>query len=413
MLALKRRLYSLILRLHPAAFRSRFAREMALDFDDALAAYGFPRLLADATRSLIRQWMTAPAFTPNAAAAPIPSHPLLAGHYLAIDDDNLKPFEILRGMLIFLVFAFLIGRAFNAHPGHVAPIQPNLSAGHDGGVSIGHFSHTASPANPGHSEAQPDYSQTLAIPTSSLPSGHGMSARKGHAAYVNPAAKVVGPQTESWKEFLTRCALITAIVWLTSLLLRRTRSVSARMAFVAAGLFVVACAALMPLHLADTSAQAEPLHPGNPPLHFESATIRLRPDAQAAHSATVASGAGAASANLVRIDSSIRTLLAQACNVPPESIVGGPGWLDSDSYDITATIDPPTFAAMQSLSPWLQQSQVRWMEQELLVSRFHLKVHVESRQPNPAIRTTTNAAATDIPSAQVLVIDHIERPSEN
>lgn len=106
-------------------------------------------------------------------------------------------------------------------------------------------------------------------------------------------------------------------------------------------------------------------------------------------------------------------LLAQACNVPPGLIIGGPGWLDTDSYNITATIDPASFAAMQKLSPALQRSQVRWMEQELLVDRFHLKLHTENRQPEAATRAATEIAPAPVQPVQVLVIDHIERPSEN
>ncbi len=72
MLALKRQLYRLILHLHPASFRNRFAREMALDFEDALATYGFGRLLLDAASSLARQWATRSVFAPQREHGPDP-----------------------------------------------------------------------------------------------------------------------------------------------------------------------------------------------------------------------------------------------------------------------------------------------------------------------------------------------------
>ena len=117
MLVLKRRLYRLILRLHPASFRNRFAREMSLDFEDALATYGFSRLLADATHSLLRQWTT-PVFSPSREQAPIPSHPLLAGHYMPLTDVPLTPFELLRGSMLFAVLLFMLSLAFNARINH-------------------------------------------------------------------------------------------------------------------------------------------------------------------------------------------------------------------------------------------------------------------------------------------------------
>ncbi len=54
---LQRRLYEMILYLHPAAFRDEFAREMALDFEEARHSYGLGRLYLDAAGSLTRQWM--------------------------------------------------------------------------------------------------------------------------------------------------------------------------------------------------------------------------------------------------------------------------------------------------------------------------------------------------------------------
>ena len=400
MLALKRRLYQLILRLHPAAFRNRFAREMSLDFDDALAAYGFSRLLADATRSLLRQWAS-PVFSPSREQAPIPSHPLLAGHYMPLTDAPLTPIELLRGSLLFAVVLFALSLALK-HGGNYI---------HTGGHNVGLAGGTGNPFQrastsqaAAHSSA-PDYSQTLVIPTPNLPSRYSRSARSGHTIYVNPAAPAIYPQTASWKGFLLRCAVITAVVWLTSFLLRRAKAVGARVAYLAAGFSCVALAALMPFSFADTSPHADSLHPDDSRLHFESAVIRLHRSGLATDSATVSSAPTGTAANLVHIDSSIRTLLANMSNLPPDSIVGGPSWLDTDSYDIIAKIDPATLAAIQKLPPYLQRSQARWMEQRLLVDRFHLTLHVETRQPDVFSPTTQ--------PLQVLVIDHIEKPSEN
>jgi len=70
MRAFYRHLYHLILRLHPAPFRSEFAHEMALDFENSLSTFGLARLLLDATRSLARQW-SAHVCAPQREHAPI------------------------------------------------------------------------------------------------------------------------------------------------------------------------------------------------------------------------------------------------------------------------------------------------------------------------------------------------------
>jgi hypothetical protein len=50
-------LYALLIRLHPAAFRERFAQEMLCIFEEAGNAWGAGSLLRDAIVSLLRQWL--------------------------------------------------------------------------------------------------------------------------------------------------------------------------------------------------------------------------------------------------------------------------------------------------------------------------------------------------------------------
>jgi len=66
-----RALYRLLLKLHPPAFRERFAEEMLWIFDEAAATQGAARLFADAFVSLLRQWVVRPEswHMPIAAAA--------------------------------------------------------------------------------------------------------------------------------------------------------------------------------------------------------------------------------------------------------------------------------------------------------------------------------------------------------
>jgi CubicO group peptidase (beta-lactamase class C family) len=73
--SMRRSLYRWLLRLHPPAFRERFADEMLWIFDEAAARQGVPRLFADAFVSLLRQWIVRPEswHMRLAAAAPATS----------------------------------------------------------------------------------------------------------------------------------------------------------------------------------------------------------------------------------------------------------------------------------------------------------------------------------------------------
>jgi hypothetical protein len=52
-----RALYASLLRMHPPAFRRRFAKEMLWVFDEAQASEGAPVLLFDLLISVTRQWL--------------------------------------------------------------------------------------------------------------------------------------------------------------------------------------------------------------------------------------------------------------------------------------------------------------------------------------------------------------------
>jgi len=52
-----RRIYALIIRLHPLQFRQRFGEELLATFDDAVEDRGWLPLFVDALVSLLRQWL--------------------------------------------------------------------------------------------------------------------------------------------------------------------------------------------------------------------------------------------------------------------------------------------------------------------------------------------------------------------
>jgi len=382
MLSLKRRLYQLILRLHPAAFRTRFAREMSLDFEDALATYGFSRLLADATRSLVRQWTTVPVNFAFARASDglISQHPLLSGQYIAIDDDHLGPFELARGTALFIVLAVAIGFAFGAGGRRLVPaIQQALPASHDGGLGVdsGHPYHPSNAAGVPRREHYPDYSKVLAIPAPYSYSREGLPARfrSGHTIYGKPKGRIERIRMESWTEFLTRCALITAIVWVVSLLFRRSRTIPVRVALTALGfLGVVASAAGLSICVPPVRAQL--LHSDGPLPSFEVATVKPRDP----HAKLFITPPG--SQQIVTQAGTAKTLISAAYGVRPARVVGGPAWVDDSHniYVIEGKIPQEVFVRMQSMTADQRREQASLMLQSLLAARFGLKAHIESRE---------------------------------
>ena len=114
-MTIQQRIYNALIWLHPASFRRQFGRDMSLDFKDALTAYGFPRLLLDATHSLARQWTACIASgEDNVPNGQTPS--LLAGQYLPICDRGLNAAEWSRGLLASALFLTLCGYLVAAGP---------------------------------------------------------------------------------------------------------------------------------------------------------------------------------------------------------------------------------------------------------------------------------------------------------
>jgi hypothetical protein len=105
-----RQLYIILLALHPAPFRYRFAFEMLAIYDEALAHGSTLPLLADGIRSLICQWVH--PYRPVAAAA-VPASAGTPVFYL-IDTSLPKRRHLMTGatlsLVLFIMLAIQIGR---------------------------------------------------------------------------------------------------------------------------------------------------------------------------------------------------------------------------------------------------------------------------------------------------------------
>ncbi len=79
--------------------------------------------------------------------------------------------------------------------------------------------------------------------------------------------------------------------------------------------------------------------------------------------------------------SSTRGLVAQAYGVSTlERVEGGPDWMDKDIYQVEGKIPDEVFAAMQMMTGSERYDQALLIMQSLLVERFQLKAHMETRE---------------------------------
>lgn len=101
-----RALYRLLLVLHPAWFREEYSAEILRDFDGILALQGPSALFADALLSLARQWTRSGK---AGEASPEMEFSLLGGSYVALAQNRLTLFDLLRGSFFSTALFFWFG----------------------------------------------------------------------------------------------------------------------------------------------------------------------------------------------------------------------------------------------------------------------------------------------------------------
>lgn len=120
------------------------------------------------------------------------------------------------------------------------------------------------------------------------------------------------------------------------------------------------------------------LHATGPLPSFEVATIKPASDHGFIPSKTTP-------AESRTINVTARNLIEQAYQIPwtlssNDRVLGGPGWIDSNRYDIDARIDESLSAALEKMPNDKRREQTNLMMQSLLADRFKLKVHFEFRE---------------------------------
>src|SRR5215831_6257700 len=114
------------------------------------------------------------------------------------------------------------------------------------------------------------------------------------------------------------------------------------------------------LILSDSVAYSQP---ASDPLAFEAFSVR------SSKSRTDEPRMSPSPGGLVAENVTVRTLMRAAYRMDESSTKGGPGWLDTERYDVTAK------TATRST-----EDQLRLMLQRLLADRFQLKVHRETKE---------------------------------
>jgi uncharacterized protein (TIGR03435 family) len=82
----------------------------------------------------------------------------------------------------------------------------------------------------------------------------------------------------------------------------------------------------------------------------------------------------------VTLRANVWALIADAYGTQLRNIVGGPGWIKSEYYDVNATFGEEVTAKLATLSPHDRMNEIMHMLQPVLQQRFGLKAHHETRE---------------------------------
>ncbi len=82
-------------------------------------------------------------------------------------------------------------------------------------------------------------------------------------------------------------------------------------------------------------------------------------------------GYGFRGREVITVNTSVNWLITLAYSLHAHQIVGGPGWLDSENYDVVGRPDTPGQPS---------RDQLKLLIQKLLADRFQLKFHMEEKE---------------------------------
>ena len=374
---LQRKLYAAVLRLHPAAFRNQFGREMALDFEDALASSGFASLCLDALLSLGRQW-TAHLLPCPTEQLPARRLSLLAGDYVMLSPGGPPPFAIARASILATLLLFGICFMLSASSRRTPIDLPIGSGSQAKGIhsSAQHHPYAAG-YRTGTSTTHPAATEVLG-PAGSLRSPGSASGEAEDSSPGSIGPSVIDPEL---KKYLWQFAAFIELVWILALLLYKRPGIAKKIVFALFGLTAFAAplafaSAVGPFFFAEVQPPPKPelllFHPSGPPLSYDVATVKPL-------SADAAAGTVKLPPGTSLNPYSVRRYLMDAYGASyPVQIAGGPDWL-KDAFLIHGKVPDDLEAASQKMTRQQRIEQARAMQQSLLAERFHLVAHFETR----------------------------------
>jgi uncharacterized protein (TIGR03435 family) len=127
------------------------------------------------------------------------------------------------------------------------------------------------------------------------------------------------------------------------------------------------------MHAPQVRAQSQ-FSEGAPLASYDVASIK--PDHKDGHSTRLSSDNN----SLVASGLTLKRLIEYAYNINDYQLFGGPGWADTETYEVQAKIDDATVQALKKLPPAERNQQRRLMMQTLLAERFKLKVSHSSKE---------------------------------
>ncbi|MDP9050720.1 MAG: hypothetical protein M3O31_08360 [Acidobacteriota bacterium] len=237
---LEQKLYSAILRLHPAVFRDEFGHDMVCDFEDARRERGFAPLIADACLSLGRQWKER-LLTRHEPEQQIAGHPFLSGQYCIIrQGSSLSAFDVARASMLSLLLFFFVG---------VVATLPNRHAigeSHSQQVSHGGADGSATSALPAAADSSRRVRANAWEP-GIVSNGAQSPYRKGRVRLSPPALglrvrlQAHGyPTPGTLNELIWQLALTSVIIWMTSFFFARSSGIAKRLVLALLGLLGIA-----------------------------------------------------------------------------------------------------------------------------------------------------------------------------
>ncbi|MGA1982153.1 MAG: TIGR03435 family protein [Acidobacteriaceae bacterium] len=136
---------------------------------------------------------------------------------------------------------------------------------------------------------------------------------------------------------------------------------------IARPIFVASAFLLVPVALAQA-----PIAPTAKPISFD--VVSVRPNNTGSHAMLDRTPPDGYSVE----NYTVRIIIGDAFGIRDDLVSGGPGWIDSDHYDLTAKIAGDDMAAYKAVS----RNQRNQMLQAVLADRFHLVAHsVEKELP--------------------------------